>query len=156
LAALERESNKLKKINQVLMDRVERSMNVQGNAFSLFQTSVVLGQVVRDRTAALTDLNTRLRQEIAERRSIESALRSAKSEAERANLSKTQFFTAVSHDLLQPLNAARLFSAALLQRRLAPANRALAGKLEGALEAVDDLLNSLLEISKLDAGAVTP
>jgi hypothetical protein len=41
LAALQRERNKLKKINQVLMDRVERSMNVQGNAFSLFQTSVV-------------------------------------------------------------------------------------------------------------------
>ncbi len=156
IAALERESVKLRKINRVLMDRVERSMNVQGNAFSLFQTSVVLGQVVRDRTAALTDLNTRLRQENAERLAIENALRSAKSEAERAHLSKTQFFAAANHDLLQPLNAARLFSAALLERRLAPANRALAEKLEAALEAVDDLLNGLLDISKLDAGAVRP
>ena len=53
LALLERENAKLRKINRALMDRVERSMDVQGDAFSLFQTSVVLGQVVRDRTAQL-------------------------------------------------------------------------------------------------------
>lgn len=156
LARLERENLKLRKINRALMDRVERSMDVQGNAFSLFQTSVVLGQVVRDRTAALTDLNARLRQEIGERLAIEHALREAKTEAERANQSKTRFLAAASHDLLQPLNAARLFAAALLERRLSARNRKLAESVGMALDAVDDLLNALLDISKLDAGRVRP
>lgn len=53
IAALERENAKLKKINQVLIDRVERSMDFQGNAYSLFQTAIVLESQVRDRTAEL-------------------------------------------------------------------------------------------------------
>ncbi|CCC99152.1 PAS-domain containing protein [Azospirillum baldaniorum] len=53
LEALERENAKLRRINQVLMDRVERSMDVQGGAFSLFQTAIVLEQKVRERTLEL-------------------------------------------------------------------------------------------------------
>jgi PAS domain S-box-containing protein len=53
LAALERENAKLKKINKVLIDRVERSMDFQGNAYSLFQTAIVLENQVRDRTKEL-------------------------------------------------------------------------------------------------------
>jgi PAS domain-containing protein len=55
IADLERENTKLRKINRSLMDRVERSMDAQGSAFSMFQTSVMLGQVVRDRTADLAE-----------------------------------------------------------------------------------------------------
>jgi C4-dicarboxylate-specific signal transduction histidine kinase len=67
---------------------------------------------VRERTAELTSLNDQLLREIEERSQAESRLREAKREAEQANLSKTKFFAAVSHDLLQPLNAARLFTSA--------------------------------------------
>ncbi len=167
-AALERENARLRKINAVLMDRVERSMDVQGSAFSLFQTSVTLGQIVRDRTTDLSNaltalaatnrelqaLNEQLQQENADRRAAEAAMQEAKTEAERANLSKTKFLAAISHDLLQPLNAARLFVAALLEGRVAPRNRGLATNIGSALEGVDGLLNALLEMSKLDAGIV--
>ena len=168
LAELERENARLRKITDVLMDRVERSMDVQGSAFSLFQTSVTLGQVVRDRTLALSTalnalaatnqalktLNEQLRRENADRRAAEIAMAEAKNEAERANLSKTKFLAAISHDLLQPLNAARLFVAALLEARISPRNRRLAARVSSALEGVDGLLNALLEISKLDAGII--
>ena len=53
LAELERENAKLKRINKVLMDRVERSMDFQGGAFSLFQTAIVLEGKVRERTLEL-------------------------------------------------------------------------------------------------------
>ncbi|TVR83227.1 MAG: PAS domain S-box protein [Rhodospirillales bacterium] len=109
---------------------------------------------VDERTAALTELNRQLSQEVAERRAMEEALRAAKTEAERANLSKTKFLAAASHDLLQPLNAARLFSTALLEKRLSPANRTIAHSIDKALGSVHTLLNALLDISKLDAGAV--
>ena len=81
-------------------------------------------------------------------------LRAAKAEADQANLSKTKFLAAASHDLLQPLNAARVFVAALTERRLAPANRNLVDSTVAALEGVDELLTALLDISKLDAGVM--
>ena len=80
----------------------------------------------------------------------------AKTVAEEANRSKTRFLAAASHDLLQPLNAARLFTAALTERRLALPTRALINQTSTALDSVEDLLEALLEISRLDAGAIQP
>lgn len=97
-----------------------------------------------------------LRREVAERVAAEAALTEAKIAAEQANLSKTRFLAAASHDLLQPLNAARLFVSALAARRLAPENRQLVLQSASALDSIEDLLEALLEISKLDAGAITP
>jgi two-component system, sensor histidine kinase len=111
---------------------------------------------VEERTAALTLLNETLQREIAERREIEAALQMAKSEAERANLGKTKFLAAASHDLLQPLNAARLFVSALGDRTQEQQNRSLIDNVDESLGAVEDLLDALLDISKLDAGAVSP
>jgi two-component system, sensor histidine kinase len=111
---------------------------------------------VEERTAALSRLNERMQQEIAERREIEAALQIAKSEAEHANLGKTKFLAAASHDLLQPLNAARLFVSALSDLEQQPRNRVLIDNVDEALGAVEDLLGALLDISRLDAGAVSP
>lgn len=111
---------------------------------------------VRERTGDLVALNAELRHEVAERQSAEAALREAKTAAEDANLSKTRFLAAASHDLLQPLNAARLFVSAAADRRLAPATRILVRQTASALDSVEDLLEALLEISKLDAGAIVP
>ncbi|EKV28638.1 putative two-component sensor [Caenispirillum salinarum AK4] len=96
---------------------------------------------VEERTRALTTLNEELRH--------------AKAEAEQANLSKTKFLAAASHDLLQPLNAARVFAGALQDRRMSGPNRELLNNVTAALEAVDELLSALLEISRLDAGVLT-
>lgn len=122
----------------------------------LRETNETLERRVDERTADIAAVNVKLQEEIAERLSVEDALRDAKTVAEQANISKTRFLAAASHDLLQPLNAARLFVAALADRRLALPTRALVHQTGSALDSVEDLLEALLEISKLDAGAVTP
>lgn len=85
------------------------------------------------------------------------ALESAKAVAERANLDKTQFLASASHDLLQPLNAARLFLAALREgagrSELPGESRLLVDNASAALRSTEQLLNTLLDISALDSGA---
>src|SRR6185503_3382784 len=112
----------------------------------------------RVRTAeALLDSDRQLRQskETLEQRVVErtSELEASRAEAEAANLGKTRFIAAASHDLLQPLHAARLFTAAMIDRD--PGND-LGGKIDTSLGAVESLLDALLDISKLDAGAFKP
>ncbi|MDE1914483.1 MAG: PAS-domain containing protein [Sphingomonadales bacterium] len=123
---------------------------------ALRETAETLERRVSERTAELLSVNKQLGREVAERRNIEAALTQAKIAAEKANLSKTRFLAAASHDLLQPLNAACLFVAALGDRRLALPTRALVSQTATALESVEDLLEALLEISRLDAGAIQP
>ncbi len=140
---LERELAKLRKINQVLMNRVEKSTDWQGNAFSLFQAATVLEGQVAERTQAL--------------RAANDALSLAKDQAEQANISKTKFLAAASHDLMQPLNAAKLFTAALAERgELGEKSVALVSGVASALDSIDGLLHTLFEISKLDAGVMVP
>ncbi len=122
-------------------------------AEALHQAYQHLEQRVRERTAELTTVNQQLRREIDERTRMEARLREAKAEAEQANLSKTKFLAAVSHDLLQPLNAARLFTSALLERE--PCNQqGLVRNISNSLEDVESLLGTLVDISKLDAGVI--
>lgn len=150
-----RDNEKLQKINRVLMDRVERSTDAQGNAFSLFQAAITLEKMVQQRTSELQRVNVQLRREIAERAHIEAALEAAKSEAERAHAGKTKFFAAASHDLLQPLNIARLFLDALVARERDPDLLGIAGRIDASLEGAESLLTTLLEISRIDAGGFT-
>jgi signal transduction histidine kinase len=153
---LARENAKLRKIVKVLVDRVERSTDAQGNAFSLFQAAITLENRVRQRTGELHSLNRQLQQEIEERRSVESALEHAKIQAERANLSKTEFLSAASHDLLQPLNVARLTLDALLELGHDAQRTPLLELVDRSLEAAEELLSALLEMSRIDAGALEP
>ena len=124
-------------------------------AEALHQAYQNLEQRVRERTAELTSLNEQLLCEIDERAHAEARLREAKREAELANLSKTKFLAAVSHDLLQPLNAARLFTSALLEQPAAPSS-GLIRNISNSLEDVENLLGTLVDISKLDAGVIKP
>jgi Na+/proline symporter/signal transduction histidine kinase/CheY-like chemotaxis protein len=112
----------------------------------------------RVRTAeALRESDTQLRRaaETLEQRVVErtAELEASRAEAEAANFGKTRFIAAASHDLLQPLHAARLFTAAMMDRD--PGND-LGGKIDASLGAVESLLDALLDISKLDAGAFKP
>ncbi|MGB0205747.1 MAG: NahK/ErcS family hybrid sensor histidine kinase/response regulator [Neptuniibacter sp.] len=116
----------------------------------------LLEQRVEERTSELTELNEQLRSEIEERAGVEARLREAKQEADQANLSKTKFLAAVSHDLLQPLNAARLFSGALAEKIEADQQKSLAHSVSNSLDDVESLLRTLVDISKLDAGVVKP
>ncbi|TWA67274.1 PAS domain S-box-containing protein [Azospirillum brasilense] len=136
----------------LIHDITERRMAAE----ALADAKDSLERRVVERTAELTRLNGQLQQEIAERIAAEEALRLAKAEAEQANLSKTRFLAAASHDLLQPLNAARLFVSALGDLEQPEPNRGLVDNIDVALASVEDLLSALLDISKLDAGAVRP
>ena len=143
------ELDKLRKINQALMDRVERSMDQQGQAFSLFQTAINLESQIERRTKELTNTLSRL-----ERTNHE--LETAKNVAERSNLSKTHFLAAASHDVLQPLNAAQLLISSLSSVQSSDEGRRLCAQVESSLDTMTELLNSLLYMSRLDAGAVQP
>lgn len=109
---------------------------------------------VAERTAALSRANQDLRQENDQRAAAERIALEARREAERANLSKTRFLAAASHDLLQPLNAARLFAASAQSGPDGGANdqeQALK-HIQASLESAQDLLDPLLDISRMDAG----
>jgi Na+/proline symporter/signal transduction histidine kinase len=85
------------------------------------------------------------------------AQRLAKQEAEAANTSKTRFFAAASHDLLQPLNAARLFVSALeSQARAHPEIQELASRIDDSMRAAEELLAALLDTARLDSGVLKP
>lgn len=140
---------RLKKINAALISRVERSMDQQGNAFSLFQTAIELENRVRTRTEELHATLRRLEQSNID-------LSIAKESAEQANLSKTRFLAAASHDVLQPLNAAHLSVSALAELQTTDEGKTLVRQIERSLETMEDLLRTLLDISRLDAGVVQP
>lgn len=110
---------------------------------------------------ALREANETLEQRVAERtlqlREALTAQERAKREAEAANQSKTRFIAATGHDLLQPLNAARLFSAALRQQPgLDLESLRLTERIETSFRAAEDLLEGLLDASRLDAGRYRP
>jgi signal transduction histidine kinase len=127
LDELRAENQKLRKINRVLMDRVERSTDAQGSAFGLFQAAITLEQTVRQRTAALLE----------------------------ANRAKTRFLAAAGHDMMQPLNVARMFLEMLAEREHDAEAMRLVERIRTALDAGEQLLGTLLDISRFDAGAIT-
>src|SRR5207302_3815839 len=97
---------------------------------------------VQARTEELTRLNPELGR--------------AKGEAEQANISKTRFLAAASHDILQPLNAARLYVTSLVERQRLGEDAQLIGNIDASLDAVEEILGALLDISRLDTGAMRP
>jgi signal transduction histidine kinase len=149
LSELERRLEKVARINAALMQRVERSMDQQANAYSLFQTAIGLEGQVRIRTDQLKTALDRLEQ-------VNFELMLARDAAERANRFKTRFFTAVGHDLLQPLHAARLTLSAMLDGERDSEQQRLGGQVDHALSTIEELLKTILDLSKLEAGVTEP
>ncbi|MBV7479583.1 PAS domain-containing hybrid sensor histidine kinase/response regulator [Pseudomonas sp. PDM31] len=116
----------------------------------------------REAAQALTEANEGLEQRVAARTQelsqLNVALTEAKGTAEAANQSKTRFLAAVSHDLMQPLNAARLFSAALCHQEdgLSADAQKLVEHLDSSLRSAEDLISDLLDISRLENGKINP
>jgi signal transduction histidine kinase len=111
-------------------------------AEALERSNETLERRVQERTAELTDVNE--------------ALAIAKRKADEANLDKTRFLAAASHDVLQPLNAARLYATSLAERPIPAAEAKIVRNIDASLEAVEEILNVLIEISRLDAGRLEP
>lgn len=109
---------------------------------ALERANASLEERVGERTATLTRVNTELE--------------SARKKADAANRDKTRFLAAASHDLLQPLNAARLYTATLLERAGGTELGALAHSIEASLNAVEEIMSALLDMSRIDSGALKP
>lgn len=110
-------------------------------ASALARANENLERRVRERTAELLDLNA--------------ALEKAKLKADEANLDKTRFLAAASHDVLQPLNAARLYSTSLMERPLDTASSSLVRNVDASLNAVEEIFSALIDMSRMDAGRLT-
>ncbi|MDF3936450.1 PAS domain-containing hybrid sensor histidine kinase/response regulator [Pseudomonas citronellolis] len=108
----------------------------------------------------LQTLNEELEHRVAERtaelEALNQQLREARDAAESANRSKDKYLAAASHDLLQPLNAARLLVSTLRERQLPGAEQQLVERTHQALEGAENLLSDLLEIARLDQSAIRP
>ncbi len=141
--------DRLQRINEALIHRVERAMDQQHNAFSLFQTAISLEGQVRQRTDELSATLRRLEVSNVE-------LARQKEISEKANLSKTRFLAAASHDVLQPLHAAQLVVSTLADIQDTDQGNRLIGQVERSLDTMHELLQTLLDISRLDAGVVVP
>ncbi|WP_028032342.1 PAS domain-containing hybrid sensor histidine kinase/response regulator [Chelativorans sp. J32] len=109
---------------------------------ALKRANETLEQRVASRTAELVRVNEELAQ--------------AQMLAEEANLGKTRFLAAAGHDILQPLNAARLYCAPLKEKIDRQDLRALVENVESSLDSVDSILGAVLDISRLDTGALKP
>lgn len=107
---------------------------------ALAQMNQTLEERVDDRTRALTLLNAELEK--------------ARAKADAANHEKTRFLAAASHDLLQPLNAARLYTSTLFERTRGTPTADLANSIDASLNAVEDIMSTLLDISRMDSGAL--
>lgn len=107
--------------------------------------------------ALLRDAVSTLEQEAARRRHSEEQTLTAKAEAERASLAKSKFFAAASHDLRQPVQSLAMLIAAI-KNRSADAAFVLktAELMQRSLAGLNTLLNAVLDVSRLDAGAVAP
>ena len=112
-------------------------------AEALQRANESLERRVAERTAELTRLNERTG-------------RSPRRKPMPPTCRKTRFIAAASHDILQPLNAARLFTSSLVERMQRSKDGDLVRNVDASLEAVEEILSALLDISRLDAGAMKP
>ncbi len=94
--------------------------------------------------------------DVSDRHAMLDALRSARAEADRANRAKSAFLAAASHDLRQPLQTLRLLNEALQQLPADPRARAAIATQAEALESMAQLVTSLLDVSRLESGAIVP
>jgi len=124
--------------------------------------AMLMGWIMVDRFVKTLNQYERLNVELEERvaeKSRELAVElerqgKARREAENANLAKSRFLAAASHDLRQPLHALGLFAEALDEKTHDPASRALVLRINQAIMSLESLFNEVLDVSKLDAGAV--
>jgi len=123
---------------------------------ALEEAKIDLEHRVKKRTEEVHSINAELRLEIEKRKDVEAELIRAREAAEFANDSKTRFLALASHDILQPLNAAKLYASSLIETPLDPATHTTVEKLSQSLNASETLIGTLLDIARLDQGRMQP
>ncbi len=123
---------------------------------ALREAKVNLEKRVKERTETISQMNAELLREIDQRRAVEVEVQRAKELAEGANAAKTRFLALASHDILQPLNAARLYVSALQENPDSEDRDTVIDNLNQSLASTEALIATLLEIARLDDGAIVP
>ncbi|MDA5094673.1 PAS-domain containing protein [Aliiroseovarius sp. KMU-50] len=136
----------LEAVNGFQYDVMGQEM-ADGSFLVSFNDVTKLRQTYKD----LHQVNETLEQRVVERTD---ELRAARDFAERANASKSRFVAAASHDLLQPVNAAKLFISSLEHTELDQKQNSIVGRISKSFQSVESILGALLDISKLDSGQV--
>jgi CheY-like chemotaxis protein/nitrogen-specific signal transduction histidine kinase len=102
------------------------------------------------------DLRQIVEQQAQELERLERELRLTREQATSASSERTRFIAAATHDLLQPLSAARLYASSLAERTGDADLSTLAHGIEASLNTVEEIMTALLDLARLDSGAVTP
>jgi Na+/proline symporter/signal transduction histidine kinase/CheY-like chemotaxis protein len=123
---------------------------------ALKKSNVNLAARVEKRTEEVHSINAELRLEIERRNHLEKSLIRAKKEAEDANESKTRFLALASHDVLQPLNAAKLYLAALQENKFDNDTGDILAKLNDSVVSSETIISTILDISRFDQGQLKP
>lgn len=119
---------------------------------ALEEANIDLETRMKKRTEEVHSINADLRLEIERRYDTEKELIEARKAAEEANASKTRFLALASHDIIQPLNAAKLYLSALDDAVLSKSAREILSKLNDSVSSSEELISTLLDISRLDQG----
>lgn len=140
---------KLHRISEALINRVERPLHQESNPYALFEAAITLEAEILARTS---ELNAAL--DALEHSNRELAI--AHETLTAANRMKTRFFTAVGHDALQPLHAARLSLSTLGEMTAQKPQRALIGQIDHSLSSIEEIIKTVLDIARLEAGVMAP
>ena len=130
------------------------SYQLAGMLLIIITLTTVLARNYRQALARVIELKLRADDLLVQLRVEKQAAEAARHEAEVANRAKTQFFTAASHDLRQPLHAMGLFAEALRQRAHEPEVAQLVNSINASVDALEGLFSELLDITRIDNGGV--
>ena len=130
------------------------SYQLAGELVLIISFTVILARTYRQTLQRAIDLKVQADELLVQLRIEKQAAEAARQEAEVANRAKTQFFTAASHDLRQPLHAMGLFAEALRQRVHEPEVAQLVNSINESVDALEGLFSELLDITRIDNGGV--